>query len=41
MCAEPASAVVDAAFGEILTTCEKLRWLVANGEQVLKPESRS
>ncbi|GAA5985650.1 hypothetical protein JCM11641_001462 [Rhodosporidiobolus odoratus] len=33
--------LVDAAFGEILTTCEKLRWVIANGESILKPEHRS
>lgn len=33
--------VVDAAFGEILTTCEKLRWVIANGEECLKPQPRS
>ncbi|GAA6039336.1 hypothetical protein JCM8097_002804 [Rhodosporidiobolus ruineniae] len=33
--------LVDAAFGEILTTAEKLRWIIANGEDVLKPEHRS
>ncbi|GAA6007415.1 hypothetical protein JCM11491_004155 [Sporobolomyces phaffii] len=32
--------LVDAAFGEILTTCEKLRWTIANGEEALKPEYR-
>jgi len=32
--------MVDAAFGEVLTTCEKLRWLYQEGEQWLKPESR-
>lgn len=32
--------VVDAAFGEILTTCEKLRWLIANTEDSLRPERR-
>ncbi|ORY51776.1 putative meiotic recombination-related protein [Leucosporidium creatinivorum] len=32
--------LVDAAFGEVLTTCEKLRWTIANGEDQLKPESR-
>ncbi|GAA5827611.1 hypothetical protein JCM11251_001757 [Rhodosporidiobolus azoricus] len=32
--------LIDAAFGEILTTCEKLRWTIANGEEILKPESR-
>lgn len=34
-------AVVDAAFGEILTTCEKLRWTIANGQDCLKPDYRS
>ncbi|GAA5824733.1 hypothetical protein JCM5353_004423 [Sporobolomyces roseus] len=33
--------LVDAAFGEILTTCEKLRWTIANGEECLKPDYRS
>jgi hypothetical protein len=37
-CSHP--TVVDAAFGEILTTCEKLRWVLAYGEDSLKPESR-
>jgi acyl-CoA reductase-like NAD-dependent aldehyde dehydrogenase len=32
--------MIDASLGEILVTCEKLRWLIANGEQVLKPEKR-
>ncbi|GAA5904403.1 hypothetical protein JCM8208_004186 [Rhodotorula glutinis] len=32
--------LVDAAFGEILTTCEKLRWLVANAESAVAPEGR-
>jgi acyl-CoA reductase-like NAD-dependent aldehyde dehydrogenase len=32
--------MLDASLGEILVTCEKLRWLIANGEQVLKPERR-
>ena len=32
---------IDANFGEILTTCEKLRWTIQNGEQILKPEYRS
>ena len=33
--------MLDAAFGEILTTCEKIRWLLAEGEKALKPEARS
>ncbi|GAA6021484.1 hypothetical protein JCM10207_005774 [Rhodosporidiobolus poonsookiae] len=32
--------MIDAAFGEILTTCEKLRWLIANGQDALKPDYR-
>lgn len=33
--------LVDAAFGEVLVTLEKIRWLCNEGEQWLKPESRS
>lgn len=33
--------MLDAGFGEILTTCEKLRWTIQNGERYLKPEKRS
>ncbi|GAA5989899.1 hypothetical protein JCM10908_002367 [Rhodotorula pacifica] len=33
--------LVDAAFGEILTTCEKLRWTIANAESALAPDYRS
>ena len=32
--------MVDGAFGEILTTCEKIRWVVEKGEQALQPEYR-
>lgn len=32
--------VVDAAFGEILTTCSKAQWLIKNGERVLRAERR-
>lgn len=32
---------VDAAFGEVMTTCEKLWWLIKEGEPVLAPEARS
>jgi acyl-CoA reductase-like NAD-dependent aldehyde dehydrogenase len=31
---------IDANFGEILTTCEKLRWTIAHGESALKAEYR-
>jgi acyl-CoA reductase-like NAD-dependent aldehyde dehydrogenase len=33
--------MVDAAFGEILVTCEKINWVVGNGEKYLRPEHRS
>ncbi|KAL5700292.1 hypothetical protein ACHQM5_025752 [Ranunculus cassubicifolius] len=33
--------MVDASLGEIMTTCEKLTWLIAEGERWLKPEYRS
>ncbi|TPX36455.1 hypothetical protein SeMB42_g07078 [Synchytrium endobioticum] len=32
--------IVDASFGELLTTCEKICWSIANGEKVLAPEYR-
>jgi acyl-CoA reductase-like NAD-dependent aldehyde dehydrogenase len=32
--------VVDAAFGEILTTCSKATWLIKNGEKTLRTERR-
>jgi acyl-CoA reductase-like NAD-dependent aldehyde dehydrogenase len=31
---------VDAMFGEIMVTCEKIAWVCANGERALAPESR-
>jgi acyl-CoA reductase-like NAD-dependent aldehyde dehydrogenase len=33
--------VIDAAFGEILTTCSKMDWLLRYGEKYLRPETRS
>ncbi|OVA02521.1 Aldehyde dehydrogenase domain [Macleaya cordata] len=33
--------MVDASLGEIMTTCEKITWLLAEGERWLKPEYRS
>ena len=33
--------VIDANFGEILPTCEKLRWTIEHGERSLKPEYRA
>ncbi len=33
--------MVDAILGEIVTTCEKIHWLIKEGEKWLKPERRS
>eukprot|EP01134_Creolimax_fragrantissima_P005088 CFRG5088T1 len=33
--------MVDGVFGEILTTCEKIRWTVSEGEAALKTEYRT
>ena len=33
--------MVDAAFGEVMVTCEKIAWLIREGERYLKPERRS
>lgn len=33
--------MVDAAFGEVMVTCEKISWLIREGERYLKPEKRS
>ena len=30
-----------ASFGEVLPTCEKIQWLIDNGEAVLSPEQRA
>lgn len=33
--------MVDAAFGEVMVTCEKIAWLIREGEKYLRPERRS
>ncbi|KAK6254399.1 hypothetical protein QUC31_016136 [Theobroma cacao] len=33
--------MVDASLGEIMTTCEKITWLLSEGEKWLKPEYRA
>jgi len=38
---ESGKTLVDAAFGEILVTCEKLKWLVDEGERWLRKETRT
>ena len=37
---ESGKPLVDAAFGEILTTMEKIKWLLKEGERWLRPEKR-
>lgn len=32
--------MIDASLGEIMTTCEKITWLLSEGEKWLKPEYR-
>lgn len=39
-CRESGKTQVDALFGEVLVTCEKLKWTIANGEKYLRPEKR-
>lgn len=33
--------VIDAAFGEILTTCSKMEWILNYGEEALRPSKRT
>ncbi|KAF8130467.1 meiotic sister-chromatid recombination aldehyde dehydrogenase [Mycena galopus ATCC 62051] len=40
-CRDTGKTLVDAALGEILTTCSKLSWLIEHGERALSPESRA
>ncbi|KAK0458471.1 meiotic sister-chromatid recombination aldehyde dehydrogenase [Desarmillaria tabescens] len=39
-CRDTGKTMVDAALGEILTTCSKMEWLLAHGEKSLRPERR-
>ena len=39
-CLDSGKTRTDALFGEVLVTAEKLRWTIANGESVLRPEKR-
>ncbi|TFL07778.1 Aldehyde/histidinol dehydrogenase [Pterulicium gracile] len=39
-CRDTGKTQVDAALGEILTTCSKLEWLMHHGEEYLRPERR-
>mmetsp|Transcript_16380 Transcript_16380/g.35590 ORF Transcript_16380/g.35590 Transcript_16380/m.35590 type:complete len:627 (-) Transcript_16380:317-2197(-) len=40
-CIDTGKTMLDASLGEILTSLEKLRWLIAEGEAALLPERRS
>jgi acyl-CoA reductase-like NAD-dependent aldehyde dehydrogenase len=39
-CLDSGKTMVDASLGEILVTVEKLRWVIAYGEESLRSESR-
>lgn len=39
-CRDTGKTLLDAALGEILTTCSKLEWLINHGEHALRPETR-
>ncbi|KAI0800757.1 meiotic sister-chromatid recombination aldehyde dehydrogenase [Fomes fomentarius] len=39
-CRDTGKTMLDAALGEIITTCSKLDWLINHGERVLSPEKR-
>ncbi|KAH9858318.1 meiotic sister-chromatid recombination aldehyde dehydrogenase [Lenzites betulinus] len=40
-CRDTGKTMLDAALGEVITTCSKLDWLINHGERALSPESRS
>ncbi|KAI0828993.1 meiotic sister-chromatid recombination aldehyde dehydrogenase [Trametes gibbosa] len=39
-CRDTGKTMLDAALGEVITTCSKLDWLINHGERALSPESR-
>lgn len=39
-CLDSGKTRVDASFGEVLVTAEKLAWTIKHGEKALKPERR-
>lgn len=39
-CRDTGKTLLDAALGEVLTTCSKLDWLINHGERHLRPERR-
>ena len=40
-CRDSGKAMLDAALGEVMTTCEKAAWLINHGEDALLPEKRT
>jgi aldehyde dehydrogenase (NAD+) len=40
-CRDTGKTMVDGSLGEVLTTCEKIKWTLSEGEQSLAPEYRS
>ncbi|TFK34820.1 Aldehyde/histidinol dehydrogenase [Crucibulum laeve] len=40
-CRDTGKTLIDAALGEILTTCSKMEWLIDHGEKALRPEKRA
>ncbi|KAG5647167.1 hypothetical protein DXG03_001122 [Asterophora parasitica] len=40
-CRDSGKTLIDAALGEILTTCSKMEWLIYHGENAIKPETRA
>ncbi|KIO27890.1 hypothetical protein M407DRAFT_22808 [Tulasnella calospora MUT 4182] len=40
-CRDTGKTMIDAALGEILTTCSKMEWLLQHGEAALRPSKRS
>ncbi|KAG6836748.1 hypothetical protein H0H93_003824 [Arthromyces matolae] len=40
-CRDSGKTLIDAALGEILTTCSKMEWLLQHGENALSPETRA
>ncbi|TFK56634.1 Aldedh-domain-containing protein [Heliocybe sulcata] len=39
-CRDTGKTMIDAALGEILTTCSKMDWIINHGERYLQPERR-
>lgn len=33
--------VIDASFGEIMTLCSKMEWMLKHGEKALRPDRRA